>query len=150
MTRICSIILVLFFLINISYAQLLEVQQKRNIFDNHVHFKYYNEIVKKETGRTLNQLAHDSRISFAKGFSIIFSETELQAINLVLIKHTKKSSAEIPFKNLIFVYKVDSEILYIHIGTERIKGKFVKGGGDSEFLVDLNKMSIIDEWINQK
>ena len=44
----------------------------------------------------------------------------------------------------------DSEILYIHIGTERIKGKFVKGGGDSEFLVDLNKMSIIDEWINQK
>lgn len=67
---------------------------------------------------------------------------------MVLIKHTKKSSTKIPFKNLIFVYKVDSEILYIHIGTERIKGEFVKGGGDSEFLVDLNKMSIIDEWIN--
>ncbi len=150
MTRICSIFFVFFILISISYAQLLETQQKRSIFDKHVHFKYYNEIVKKETGRTLNQLAHDSKTSFAKGFSITFSETELQAINMVLIKHKNKSSTMIPFKNLIFVYKVDSEILYIHIGTERIKGEFVKGGGDSEFLVDLNKMSIIDEWINQK
>ena len=150
MTRICSIILVLFFFFIFLFFYFFVLFFFIFFFFIHVHFKYYNEIVKKETGRTLNQLAHDSRISFAKGFSITFSETELQAINLVLIKHTKKSSAEIPFKNLIFVYKVDSEILYIHIGTERIKGKFVKGGGDSEFLVDLNKMSIIDEWINQK
>lgn len=150
MTRICSFFLVFFILTSISYAQLLDGQQKRNIFDKHTHFKYYDEIVKKETGRTLNQLAHDSKTSLAKGFSISFSETELQAINMVLTKHKKKSSATIPFQNAIFVYKVDSEILYIHIGTERIKGEFVMGGGDSEFLINLNKMLIIDEWINQK
>ena len=89
MTRICSFFLVFFILTSISYAQLLEGQQKRNIFDKHTHFKYYDEIVKKETGRTLNQLAHDSKTSLAKGFSISFSETELQAINMVLTKHKK-------------------------------------------------------------
>lgn len=131
-------------------AQLLDLPKKKNIYDDHPYFKYFGDAVKKETGKSLLQLAYDSPSNLKKGQFAVMSESELRAINIAVEAHQKSASKVIPAQNSIYAYKIDSKVLYIHVVSNKSEKKHEFGGGDSEFIFDLEKMVIIDEWLNQK
>lgn len=114
----CFTLCILFFSCMV-YAQLLD--SPKSIYDNHPYFKYYDEIAKKETGKTLLQLAHDSHSDMAKGKSIVMSELEFQAINIAVDKHKKGVAESFPIRFSIYAYKIDSNILYVYIGALKKK-----------------------------
>lgn len=130
-------------------AQLLDLPKKK-LPDDHPYFKYFGDAVKKETGKSLLQLSYDSPSNLKKGQFAVMSESELRAINIAVEAHQKSASKVIPAQNSIYAYKIDSKVLYIHVVSNKSEKKHKFGGGDSEFIFDLEKMVIIDEWLNQK
>ena len=131
-------------------AQLLDLPKKKNIYDNHPYFKYFGDAVKKETGKMLIQLSYDSPSNLKKGQFAVMSESELRAINIAIAAHQKGAPKVSSPQNSIFAYKIDSKTLYIHVVSNKSEKKHTLGGGSSEFIFDLEKMVIIDEWLNQK
>lgn len=150
MTKIIKCLFFLLFCSNFSFGQLVEKKQRINVYANHPNFKYYGDFVKKEKKKSLLQMSYESPLFMEMGNSISLSENELLAINMAVNKHNKNSSSSLPIQSSIYIYKIDKKILYVHIAENKQVAKRVKGGGGSEFLIDLEKMSIVDEWINQK
>ena len=148
-----NVIKCLFFLLlcaNFAFGQLLEERKRINIYDNHPGFKYYWDIVKKEKKKSLSQMSYESPFFIETGKSISLSENELLAVNMVVDKH-KKNSRPSPMQSSIYIYKIDQKILYVEITQyKRTTNRPSPRGGGSTFLIDLEKMSIIDEWMNQK
>lgn len=145
----CFTLSILFFSCMVN-AQLLDLPKKKNVYDEHPYFKYYGDVVKKETGKSLLQLAYDSPSNLKTGQFAVMSESELHAINIAVAAHQKGASNASPVQNSIYVYKIDSKTLYIHVVSNKSETRHKFGGGDSEFIFDLEKMIVIDKWVNQK
>ena len=96
-------------------------------------------------------MSYESPFFIETGKSISLSENELLAVNMVVDKH-KKNSRPSPMQSSIYIYKIDQKILYVEITQYKrtTNRPSPRGGGGSTFLIDLEKMSIIDEWMNQK
>lgn len=165
--KIIPIILLSIFC-NASFAQLIDTVPKRKKvnFDD-VHYKqtpklkYYNDLLKKEKNKSLYSLAKESYYAMDSARAYTLSGRELQAINLAMQNHSSILDDGQYFKS-IYIYKINSELLYISIGRNENeylmeeKGGFensskknpegvIRGGGGGEYLFNLKTMTLIEK-----
>ena len=150
-----------------SFAQLLDTQPKRkkiNFWESHYeqapNFKYYDSLLKKEKNKHLLDLAQESYYAMDSARAYTLSGRELHAINLAMQKHSNSLDKGQYFKS-IYIYKINSELLYIYIGLNEneylmeekggfynsskkqpIRGRF--GGGGGEYLFNLKTMTLVE------
>ncbi len=70
---------------------------------------------KKRTSKSLYQLAHESYFAMdsAKGYTL--SGRELRAVNMI-VSNVPGALDKDPFLESVYIYKLNSEVLYICIG----------------------------------
>ena len=165
--KIIPIILLSIFC-NLSFGQLLDtVPKRKKINFDEVHYKqtpklkYYNDLLKKEKKKSLYYLAKESFYAMDSTRAYTLSGRELQAINLAMQNHSSLLDDGQYFKS-IYIYKINSELLYIHIGRNeneylmKENGGFensarkkpvgaVFGGGGGEYLFNLKTMTLIEK-----
>ena len=150
-----------------SFAQLLDTQPKRkkiNFWESHYeqapNLKYYDNLLKKEKGKHLYDLAQESYYAMDSERAYTLSGRELHAINLAMQKHSNSLDKGQYFKS-IYIYKINSELLYIYIDLNEneylmeekggfynsskkqpIGGRF--GGGGGEYLFNLKTMTLVE------
>ena len=155
-----KITLAFLFFVGFSSAQLLE-SEERSVYQNHPNLDYFDKISKKRTNKSLYQLAHESLFAMdsAKGYTL--SGRELRAVNMI-VSNVPGVLDKDPFLESVYIYKLNSEVLYICIGpneneyymkksgvfdnSSKKRGKgMIRGGGGGEYLVNLKTMSVIEK-----
>lgn len=152
---------------SISSAQLLDtVPTRKKITFDEYHYnktpklKYYNDLLKKEKNKRLLDLAKEYYYAMDSTRAYTLSGRELHAINLAMQKHSNSLDKGQYFKS-IYIYKINSELLYIYIGLNEneylmeekggfynsskkqpIGGRF--GGGGGEYLFNLKTMTLVE------
>ena len=160
-----KIIALLLLLTTIIFAQLLENQQNSksiySIYDGHPNFEYFDKIAKKKNNKGLYQLARNGYFAMDSASAYTLSGRELRAINMV-VSNAPGFIDDDPFLESIYVYKLNSEVLYICIelneneyymkkngvfdNTSKKQGKRIRRvGGGGEYLVNVKKMTIIEK-----
>ena len=150
-----------------SFAQLLDTLPKRikiNFWESHYeqapNLKYYDSLLKKEKNKHLLDLAQESYYAMDSARAYTLSGRELHAINLAMQKHSNSLDKGQYFKSF-YIYKINSELLYIYIDLndneydmekkgvfdnsskkQRKRGR--KGGGGGEYLFNLKTMTLVE------
>ena len=167
MAHIKTILIVLLSIFcGMSLAQLLDtLPQRINFWESHYeqtpNLKYYDNLLKNEKGKHLYNLAQESYYAMDSARAYTLSGRELRAINLVMQRHPHPLDKDQYF-NSIYIYKINSELLYIYIGLNEneylmeekgvfynsskkqpIGGRF--GGGDGEYLFNVKTMTLVEK-----
>lgn len=148
---------------NMLFAQLLENQHRvKSKYADFPNFMQYNEIVKKEKNKNLYQIAHESFFAMDSAVSYTLSGRELRAINMAVADAPSVMRSNDLYLESVYIYKINSKILYICIDLNeneyffKKNGKFdntskskisgsLRGDGGGEYLINLKTMTIIEK-----